>query len=263
VLVSLGLTSMQARVYLSLARNGPSKVTVISRISGIHRTHLYEVLKSLTEKGFVVKQLSNSEYNAISLKDAAQLLVRDKQQEVLKLQNAVNEIADSFTAKKEIAKEVKRELLLSSNKTYSFSRSRKYIDSAKFQVEQMHTWKRFTQLWQLLDEHLTGTMNRGVKIRQIVEVPKDIIQAQSFLSRDVFANPQFELRFVTKTGGNLTIIDNEAIFLSTSQEKENLGETPLVFSNYEGLLGLMRNYFDYSWLYGYRWKCGELIPFDQ
>jgi len=254
---------MQARVYLALARNGPSKVTAVSRISGIHRTHLYETLKSLTEKGFVVKQLSSSEYSAVPLKDAAQFLVRDKQQEVAKLENAVNEIAESLYEKKDLAKEIKRELFLSSNKTYSISKSRKYIDSATAQVDQMHTWKRFTQLWQLFDEHLTGTMNRGVKIRQIVEIPKDIVQAQRFLSGEVFANPLFELRFVTKTGGNLTIIDDKAIFLSTSQERENLGETPLVFSNYEGLLGLMRNYYDYSWMYGYRWKCGELIAFGQ
>jgi sugar-specific transcriptional regulator TrmB len=261
VLTGLGLTSSQARVYLSLARSGPSKVNAISQASHIHRTHLYEALKALEERGFVEKQLATGIYTAIPLKEAAQLLVKHQKQEISKLENAVNEIADSLNQKNSGVTS-KPEMLLTSSKTYSLNRGHKYLVAARFQIDQMHTWKRFVQLWDLFESTFTEAMCRGVKIRQIVEIPSDLTQAKRFLSKAVFKNSLFELRFVHKTGGNLTIVDNMEVFMSTSQEKENLGETPLLFSSYEGLLGLMQNYYTYGWNYGFRWIEGELVPFE-
>jgi hypothetical protein len=42
--------------------------------------------------------------------------------------------------------------------------------------------------------------------------------------------------------------------LPTSLEKENLGETPFIFSNYEGLIGLMGSYFETAWNNGVDFK---------
>jgi sugar-specific transcriptional regulator TrmB len=262
-LINLGFTSLQARVYLVLAHNGPLKVTAISRLSHIHRTHLYEVLKSLEERGFVEKQLVSSVYCANSLQEVTSTLVTSRRKEIAKLETELAEIAKTLPQPKMDLVKKKLELVISPNRTSNFSKGHKYIDSAKQQIDQMHTWKRFTQFWTIFEEHMAETMSRGVKIRQIVEMPSDINQAKKYLTKEIFNNPLFELRIVTKTGGNATIIDDSAVFLSTSKDKEDLGETPLIFSNYEGLLGLMRNYFDYGWCYGYQLKDGKLLPYNQ
>jgi sugar-specific transcriptional regulator TrmB len=261
VLTNLGLTSSEARVFLALARMGPSKVTSISQSSGIHRTHLYEVLKSLESRGFVEKQLDSGIYLAIPLNEAAQFLVRDRQQEISKLESEIKEISESLPRNNR-EEHKKPEILLTSNKNYTFNRGQKYLESAKTQIDQMHTWKRFTQLWQRFETTFADAFARDVKIRQIVEFPPDMSQAKKFLSKEIFANPLFEVRFVPTTGGNLTIIDNERLYLSTSKDKENLGETPLLFSDYEGLLGLMQTFYAYSWRFGYKWVKGNIYPYD-
>ena len=87
VLVQLGFSPSQARVYLVLAQKGPSSVNSIAQNSGLHRTHLYEILKSLKERGFVQKQLVGSLYVATPLKEAAQTLVKDKREEILNLED--------------------------------------------------------------------------------------------------------------------------------------------------------------------------------
>ncbi len=261
VLTNLGLTLSEARVFLALARNGPSKVTSISEVSGIHRTHLYEVLKSLEARGFVQKQLDNGVYFTIPIKEVAQFLVRDRQQEILKLEREVNEIS-AFLSQKNIEPKNKPEIFLSTTKNNTLNKGQKYLETAKFQIDQMHTWRRFSQLWQRFEPTFADALAKGVKIRQIVEFPTDKNQAQKFLKKEVFQNKLFELRVVPMTGGNLTIIDNERLYLSTSKDKENLGETPLLFSDYEGLLGLMQSYYAYSWRFGYKWTDNGFSPFD-
>ena len=47
------LSEYQSRVYVSLVLYGPSKVSDISRLSGVPRTKVYEVLKVLIDKGLV------------------------------------------------------------------------------------------------------------------------------------------------------------------------------------------------------------------
>lgn len=47
------LSEYQSRVYVSLILYGPSKASDISRISGVPRTKVYEVLKTLIDRGLV------------------------------------------------------------------------------------------------------------------------------------------------------------------------------------------------------------------
>jgi sugar-specific transcriptional regulator TrmB len=219
-------------------------------------------LKSLKEKGFVQQQLVSNLYVATPFEEASKLLVGEKHQEIIQLESQLSEIAKSLPRENDDLLLGKKELLLSNSKSFTFSKGQKYIDAATTQVDHMHTWRRFTQLWQAVEGHMAATMKRGIKVRQITEIPHDMPQALRFLGRPVFCNPNFEIRFVGKTGGNMTVVDNQRIFMSTSQDKENIGETPLLFSNYEGVVGLMRNYYEYCWLYGYRLIDGVLVKPD-
>jgi sugar-specific transcriptional regulator TrmB len=246
VLTSLGLTSSQARVYLALVHNGPSKVIEISQVSRIHRAHLYQILRSLEATGFVERELGTGKYVALPLKEVAPILVKHRRQETSKLETEVNEIVNCAPPRTPTLED-KPEIILTSNKNHSLNKGQKYFEGARSQIELMHTWKRFFQLWQYYETTFADAMARGVTIRQIIESPKDASKAQEFLKKEVFKNSLFALRFVSKTGGNFVIVDNDMLLLSTTQEKENLGETPFLFSNCEGLLGLMQKYFLLSW----------------
>jgi sugar-specific transcriptional regulator TrmB len=250
-LVNLGFTTLQARVYLALAHSGPIKVNQIAKQSHIHRSHLYEVLKSLEERGYIEKQLISGVYSANPLQEIATSLVTHRRQEIAKLETQLADIAKTLPQQNPDGENKRMELVLSPNKTSNFAKGFRYINSAKQQLDLMHTYKRFTQFWAAFEDHMAELMSRGVKIRQIIEMPPDPNIVYKVLSVEIIRNPLFEFKIVSRTGGNVTIIDDSAVFFSTSKDKENLGETPMIFSNYEGLLGLMRNYFDYSWRYGY------------
>ena len=245
-------------MYLVLVHNGPSKVSSLSEASGIHRTHLYEVLKSLGERGLVEKALETAVYTALPPTEAAKLLLEMQKKELRRLETEVKKIEEAIP-KKTFPKNQRHEIFLTSSKTYSFSKSHKYVTSAVSQVDQMQTWKRFAQLWTIFEQTYADITARGVQVRQIVELPADLSQAESFLKRPIFQNSLIEVRFAPKVGGNATIIDNSRMFMSTTREKENLGETPLIFSDYEGLLGLMITYHEYLWRHGSKLVNGRLL----
>ena len=246
LLVSLGLTSSQARVYMALVRNGPSKVSSISQSSGIHRAHLYEILRSLEKAGFVERTLGDGGFSAAPIKESALVLIKHKQKEIAELENQVSAIVEEPTKPTQNS-ENKREILLISNKNRTLNMVQKSLESCKSNLDLMHTWRRFSQLWPYFSTTFTDAMSRKVVIRQIVEAPKDIFHARLFLNRKIFQNKSLELRFVPITGGNFALIDNNKLLLSTTSSHENLGEAPFIYSNCEGLLGLFHNYFEVSW----------------
>ena len=68
-LEKLGLTSNEAKTYLALVEYGSQAVGPLNKNSGVNRTTLYGVLKSLVKKGFVTSHLNELEityYTAVS-----------------------------------------------------------------------------------------------------------------------------------------------------------------------------------------------------
>lgn len=53
ILKRLGFLDAEAQVYLSLLRLGPCLVSKINQETGLHRTHIYDLLEKLREKGLV------------------------------------------------------------------------------------------------------------------------------------------------------------------------------------------------------------------
>lgn len=54
-LLKVGLNTKEAQTYLALLELGPTTVVALSRKSGLKRTTIYEILKSLLERGLVVE----------------------------------------------------------------------------------------------------------------------------------------------------------------------------------------------------------------
>ncbi len=53
ILKEIGLLDAEIDVYLCLLRIGPSLVSKINQETGLHRTHIYDLLEKLKEKGLV------------------------------------------------------------------------------------------------------------------------------------------------------------------------------------------------------------------
>src|SRR5258708_4393193 len=71
ILLELGLTQLESTIFQSLTRSGSKQAGVISKQTGINRSHTYEVISKLTQRGLVSELERNGvrHFSSISLEE--------------------------------------------------------------------------------------------------------------------------------------------------------------------------------------------------
>ena len=105
-LTDLGLTPLQAKTYLTLAKIKTANVTTISKTSNIVREEIYRVMPKLAKMGLVEKIIGRPIlYEALPLKAGLSVLIQRRMQETAELHTKTiqliqnlheNNISDSF-----------------------------------------------------------------------------------------------------------------------------------------------------------------------
>jgi sugar-specific transcriptional regulator TrmB len=96
-LVGLGLSEMEAEVYVFLAKTGPQKATSIAAALKMYEQQLSRSLKSLREKGIVNATLEHpSQFSAIPFDKALDLLVKAHLEETQSIEQNKEEILSQW-----------------------------------------------------------------------------------------------------------------------------------------------------------------------
>jgi sugar-specific transcriptional regulator TrmB len=96
-LVSLGLTRLDAEVYVFLAKKGPHKATDIISALGIYRQQFYNSLRSLKAKGIVNASPERSIlYSAISIERVLDEFMKAKMEQTKALQASREELLSTW-----------------------------------------------------------------------------------------------------------------------------------------------------------------------
>jgi sugar-specific transcriptional regulator TrmB len=99
VLVKMGLSKGEAKIYLTLLKNGQSSVNQLSEKVSLHRPNIYDYLQKLVDKGLVnysteenVKRFSAVEpEKLLEFIQAKEDILRNHLQEFKKIQNTSEE----------------------------------------------------------------------------------------------------------------------------------------------------------------------------
>jgi sugar-specific transcriptional regulator TrmB len=105
-LVSLGLTKVDAEIYLLLAKEGPQQGRSIVKSLELYKQQLYRSLKSLQKKGAVNATLERpARFSAVSLEKVLDFLIEAKKEQALALQESREELLSNWKSitKKEFA----------------------------------------------------------------------------------------------------------------------------------------------------------------
>ncbi len=96
-LLELGLNKYEAKVYLTLITEGISTAKNISDITGIPYGKVYEIINSLSHKGFaMVLPTKPMKYRAISPYNAIQTAKKDAQEKYEKIESNLLELEQEF-----------------------------------------------------------------------------------------------------------------------------------------------------------------------
>jgi HTH-type transcriptional regulator, sugar sensing transcriptional regulator len=100
VLIELGLSNNEAKVYITLLELGCTTVTNISRKSKIHRTNVYDSLERLHEKGIVAYLIKeNAKYFQATDPDFLMNLLKEKEHRLLSIIPQLK-VLDQFSEEK-------------------------------------------------------------------------------------------------------------------------------------------------------------------
>ncbi|MGD6850653.1 MAG: TrmB family transcriptional regulator [Candidatus Bathyarchaeia archaeon] len=248
LLTGLGLTTRQAKVYLSLTQCGAPSVKEISKASNIPREDLYRILQVLQNLGLVEKRITSPvSYEAIPLSEALSFLYERKINQTMELQYEAKKFFEKYMQNfqpKRTSEDA--QFVLIPEKEAVIARRKKSIDSANNTIDIINSWRRFAFSLQVYAKEADNAMDRGVKIRVITQKPKEP-NLLSKATEGLRKKPILEIRYAqTPPSALIDIFDDKEVFFLVNEEAD-LGKSPALWSNNRGLMTVARSYFDMLW----------------
>lgn len=147
ILLDVGLSGNEVKVYLALLKLGSSSVTEISKKSKVERTLVYGVLEKLIEKGLVSSVVKiNIKYFEPADPEKILELIKEKEKSIVSVMPELKEIYNSSESKqnvsifkgKEGAKTILDILLKEKKEWFMFGATEKAAKSLEFYIHQFH-----------------------------------------------------------------------------------------------------------------------------
>jgi len=251
VLIDLGLTLIQARVYLALAESGGSKVSAIAKNSKVARPDIYRTLSKLQELGLVEKIIETPvEYRAVPMNEGLSLLLETKTEQYAKVRAETRMLLHTAKTEKPDKKkqiETPQFVLIPQGKTV-IERIRTAIEKAQLSIDLVLSWKRFSRgMVSAFAESMEIAWAKNLKVRFIIESPLESKTAEQLI-RFCREKPSCQIRFIPNHPRTvLGIYDSKEIFI-IAFSKTDLPGSPALWSKNPSLIALADDYFEKLWL---------------
>ena len=96
-LINLGLTILQAKVYITLAKSGASTARTTAKVAQVAPQDVYRVLAELQENGLVEKIIDKpTMYKANPVKESLSILLKNKKQEYIEAEKQAQVFFNNF-----------------------------------------------------------------------------------------------------------------------------------------------------------------------
>jgi sugar-specific transcriptional regulator TrmB len=248
-LARLGLTFCEARVYLTLARSGLATVKTISNLSNIAREEIYRIMPKLQKLGLVETIISHpTTFKPIPIKDAISTLMDQKLKEIRQLRQETRELVRKFRENTEGSERdfEEHKFVLIPEKEALLSKLKNTIDTTQKTADIICPRHAFPQGVIILAEKLEKAMNRGVKVRLIVEKPENL-DSWPEIVQELKKNPSFTLRTVTNhPKARLGIYDKKEVLIASDPTTYAM-MSPALWSNNPSLIAMIQDNFEIMW----------------
>jgi sugar-specific transcriptional regulator TrmB len=247
-LAAIGLTSTQAKVYLTLASVGKAKARTIWKNSGVARQDIYRILTELQGKSLIEKIVATpTKYRAIPIQDALTILLKRKTHEYKEIEKKTKELFDRFRANHQentTAKEY--EFTMITTKHSNVCRINEAAINVKKSVDIIDSWDSFNYAIVVYVEQIIKSAKRNVKFRFITDKPKDGETVPKFF-QTWKKNGWAELRYIpTRPSASIRIEDGKQVTLCITAARHTL-EAPSLFSDNPYITTILQEYFNLKW----------------
>ena len=253
-LTRLGLTVLQAEVYLTLTNLEKATVRAISTTAKVDRANVYRVISKLQELGLVEKMITNpTVFKAVSIHDGMRMLLERQAKEHKEIEAKTKELlkrrAGNDKEKPPLEGGCGFALVPDESATI-----RKLLEMMNRSKESYDLIFHFESLVQGIDGvaiFLRDLKARGLNIRLIAymnegeKMHKKILSLKEkgkFEVRGTFASPSITISLFDRK----ETLFNTAPF-NPAATHSLWSKTPSLWSNNPVLIAILQNYFDQKW----------------
>lgn len=245
-LIDLGLTSLQARIYLALCQTETSKAATISKVTKVARSDVYRTMYKLYELGLVEKEITNPvTFRATSIETGIAFLLerKTKRNDELKSKTATLLLRlNKKTIHNDSFQEESKFVLIPSSEVL-IKRLTEAIDNTQISIDVATSFKRFNHTCYRLAEPLEKAWSRGVKGRAVIEDTEPFLEDL----KAYWKAPSAEIRYVpTHPKTVMTMYDKKEVFIYV-KPRADLKESPALWTNNINLLSMAEDCFEILW----------------
>jgi len=248
ILMDLGLTFLQAKVYLALSKTEQARIKVISKTASIARQDAYRVMPTLEKLGLAEKLLTTpATYKGSSLKEGYYLLLQNKAREHLELQKKTTALIKNLREEKDntTPQEEEPQFVITSSKELLFRRFAEREKIVQTSIDIIGVWKDLRRTLFNRFHDFKDALERGVRIRMITEKCENDKSLQRIM-RTLMEMHLFSIRYVSAPIPVKTVIHDGTevnMCIATSPDSD----VPSLWSNNPQFVKVMKTHFEALW----------------
>jgi len=248
LLIDLGFTKNQAKLYLALLKVGETNGRTLSEIADIPRPEVYRILGELEKKGLVEKEITTPyKFKPTPLNVGLQILMNQQIEQIIEIQERTKSfLQDLQNIRKETLQKQEYKLTKIRGRQRLIHLIKLQHDSAQRSVKILSTLQRWLQILYFCFENYKRALARGVKYRAVIEAPESEIVSHEEI-KALMNETNFELRLSRgPLRTNAAIFDQNELTINFFPAA-SLGDSPLIWTNHPSFISMCQDHFEAIW----------------
>ena len=248
LLLGLGLSLNQARVYLAILKLEKTTVGQVAKFSKVRREDVYRTLPALEKMGLIEKLLGKpAEIRATPISDALSFLVAEEKskfdERLLGMRSRVQRL--SLKDWKQPLPGEESIYILIAEKKAILAKTSGLIRNSRKEVALIADKGRIIPVLSQLSDEYKQAIKNGAQIRLIFEGGStDILLKEKV--QQLIDGVSVHVKFHRKPLNHFIMSDDTEALITGSKET-GLGESPSLWTNNSNLIGVLRTSFESDW----------------
>jgi sugar-specific transcriptional regulator TrmB len=247
ILVKLGLTPTQAKMYLSLVTLGKSRAKTLTKFSMISRQDAYQTLNELFEMSLLEKTFTKpAEFQAIPPKLCLELLTQRRNRTTTEINQTAKKIFYDFKKRKEKSSKENQQIMLIPKEEPVLLNAKDLVKFARKTIRVITPIQKMSAWIQEEADSFLNALNRNIKLQFITDFPKNTNSWQKILAPFEY-EPNFEMKYIPNSPlASFGIYDSEKILLELCAEGNYLGSQVIITEN-TSIIEMASSHFELMW----------------
>ncbi|MGA3291320.1 MAG: helix-turn-helix domain-containing protein [Candidatus Bathyarchaeia archaeon] len=250
LLMGLGLSPNQAKVYQTLLKLGEVPVGLIAKSSSVRREDVYKVLPALEKMGLVEKLLGKpAMIRATPVAGALASLIVDEKvksdEKIASMKVKFKAISKTMGVQPIVVGEEKSLYALIPEGKAVIAKLASLIASSKINVFWIGTTKEISHVTSLLFAEIKSAIHNKVEVKMIIEDFKPDEPQRKQMQHTINIESA-SIRFHYQPLNRFTVFDGREAMISTTR-KSNPEDTSALWTTDTNLIGVLNGYFETAW----------------